>query len=92
MISEPRAKGQYGLRELDCRRAIERPAMLMLHGSDVPFIDFLSLLHAILPAATAAGWEEDEVQSALEHIVTNLRPTPRAPEKAKLQGRQSGNA
>lgn len=56
--------------------------MLMIHGSNMPFIDFLSLLHAILPAATAAGWEADEVQSALEAIVTDLRPAARVADVA----------
>jgi hypothetical protein len=48
--------------------------MMMLTGARVPLLDFMSLLHAILPAATAVGWREEEVESALETIVTDLRP------------------
>ncbi|MBX9455475.1 MAG: hypothetical protein KL863_05300 [Rhizobium sp.] len=77
MMSAPRESGRYGLRELDCRRAVETPALDMIFGSRAPFIDFVSLLHAILPAATAVGWEEAEIQSALETIVTDLDPYAR---------------
>jgi hypothetical protein len=77
MILEPRENGYYRLRELDCRRALETPVMTMLHGSGAPFFDFDSLLYAILPAATAVGWEEPEVHTALENIVRDFRPNPR---------------
>jgi hypothetical protein len=77
MIRAPSHPGQYGHRLYDCQRAIEPPAMVMLTGSRAPFFDFMSLLHAILPAATAVGWREDEVPSALETIVTDLRPPGR---------------
>jgi hypothetical protein len=77
MIAEPRQRGSYSLRQLDCRRAIEVPVRVMLGGSAAPFYDFESLLHAILPAAQEVGWTEDEVQSALEAIVHDLRPTSR---------------
>lgn len=74
---EPRENGYYRLRELDCQRALEQPVMTMIHGSGAPFFDFHTLLYAILPAATAVGWEEPEVQTALEHIVRDLRPGSR---------------
>lgn len=77
MIHEPRENGYYRLRELDCRRALEQPVMSMIHGSAAPFFDFHSLLYAILPAAKAVGWEEPEVQSALETIVRDFRPSAR---------------
>lgn len=77
MIQAPTRAGSYGHRPIDCQRAIEPPAMMMLTGSRAPFFDFMSLLHAILPAATAVGWQEDEVQSALETIVNDFRPAAR---------------
>lgn len=77
MILEPREIGYYRLRELDCQRALEQPVMSMIQGSGAPFFDFHTLLHAILPAATAVGWEEPEVQTALEKIVRDLRPGAR---------------
>jgi hypothetical protein len=77
MIIEPRENGYYRLRELDCQRALEQPVMTMIHGSGAPFFDFDTLLHAILPAATAVGWEEPEVEHALETLVRDLRPGTR---------------
>lgn len=77
MILEPRESGQYRLRKLDCQRAIRKPVLMMVQGSAAPFVDVHSLLHAILPAATAAGWEDDEVKSALEIIVADLRTMAR---------------
>lgn len=74
MIKAPRAAGEYSLRNHDCRKAMELPANVVLRDSCAPFIDFSSLLHAILPEATAAGWDEKEVEMALEHIVKDLRP------------------
>lgn len=79
MMSAPRESGRYGLRELDCRRAVEPPALEMIFGSRAPFIDLVCLLHAILPAATAVGWEEAEIQSALETIVSELDRYGRQP-------------
>lgn len=77
MIQAPTHIGHYSHRPNDCRRAIEPPAMMMLTGSRAPFFDFMSLLYAILPAATAVGWQEEEVKSALETIVTDFRPAAR---------------
>lgn len=77
MIEAPTVQGDSAYRQIECRRAIEPPARLMLNGSRVPFFDFESLLHAILPAATAAGWEDDEVKLALLNIVADLRPPAR---------------
>lgn len=77
MIQAPTQTGYYSHRPHDCQRAIEPPAMMMLTGSRAPFFDFMSLLHAILPAATAVGWQEEEVKSALETIVTDFRPASR---------------
>ena len=77
MILEPRENGDYRLREFDCQRALEPPVMMMLRGSGAPFFDFDSLLYAILPEATAVGWQAPEVQSALEKIVRDLRPQAR---------------
>jgi hypothetical protein len=74
MIKAPRATGEYSLRGHDCRKAMERPANMVLRDSGAPFVDFASLLHAILPEATAAGWDEREVEIALEQIVRDLRP------------------
>lgn len=77
MIQAPVEIGEYSQRPIDCQRAIEPPTMIMLNGSRAPFFDFMSLLHAILPSATAVGWREDEVQTALEAIVSELRPVAR---------------
>lgn len=74
MIKAPKQIGNYSRRYDDCKRAIEPPAMMIVHGSRAPFIDFFSLLHAILPGAAEAGWEEEEVQSALEEFVRDMRP------------------
>jgi hypothetical protein len=74
MIKAPRETGDYSLRSHDCLKAIERPTTVVLRDSGAPFIDFTSLLHAILPEAMAAGWDEKEVEVALEHIVEDLRP------------------
>lgn len=73
MMLEPRENGYYRLREMDCQRALEQPVMTMINGSGAPFFDFDTLLHAILPAATAVGWEKPEIQHALENIVRDLR-------------------
>ncbi|MDB5550387.1 MAG: hypothetical protein JWL86_371 [Rhizobium sp.] len=74
MIKEPREAGEYSLRSHDCLKAMEHPANVILRDSCAPFVDFSSLLHAILPEATAAGWDEKEVEAALGHIVRELRP------------------
>ena len=74
MIKAPREAGEYSLRHHDCLKGMERPANVVLRDSCAPFIDFPSLLHAILPEATAAGWDEKEVEVALVHIVKELRP------------------
>ena len=73
MMIEPRENGYYRLREMDCPRALEQPVMTMINGSGAPFFDFDTLLHAILPAATAVGGEKPEIQHALENIVRDLR-------------------
>lgn len=77
MIQGPSAQGDSAYRQIECQRAIEQPAMLMLTGSRAPFFDFSSLFHAILPAARAVGWQDLEVKTALEDIVANRRPTSR---------------
>jgi hypothetical protein len=74
MIQAPTHIGDYSHRRTDCERAIEPPALMMLTAARVPCLDFMSLLHAILPAATAVGWREEEVEAALETIVSDLRP------------------
>lgn len=59
MIQAPTHTGKYFHRSFDWQIAILPHALTMLIGSRVPFFDFMSLLHAILPEAISVGWQED---------------------------------
>ena len=69
----PRQSRSYAFRGHDCEQAIEPAVITLLRGIDAPFVDFSCLLHAILPAAAAAGWQKDEVRAALTVVVADLR-------------------
>jgi len=75
MIEAPHHSRPCSPREEECRLAIEPATLALLRGTHAPFVDFVCLLHAILPAAMAAGWQEHEVEAALDVLVADLRTT-----------------
>lgn len=77
MIKGPRHAGNYSLRDHDCKAALQEPVSIMLGGCHSPFVDFASLLHAILPTAKAAGWEDEEIRAALIEVTNDYRIRPR---------------
>lgn len=62
----------------ECMRSIEPVTLKLLRDIHAPFVDFECLLHAVLPAGTAAGWSEGEVKLALRAVVAHLQPADMA--------------
>lgn len=67
-----------------CQAAVGPLARQLLQGIHAPFVDFESLVQAILPQAEAAGWHENVVRSALRATVAGLQ--------VEASGRGNGEA
>jgi len=74
-LAGPRQSGQYAWRQRECQQALEPAMVELVSGLNAQFLDFNSLLHAILPAARAVGWREKEVERALRSMLLGASAT-----------------